>query len=157
MTVNLNCDWRSEDDDDFEDDEQDELEDDEEDDLGIEVGFGHDGDRLEYVVTRGLWWYGRPELLATPPRAFTPGPGFDWARLSFVLAAALISLGQELIALDDAELPPYRTEFDGDQVELWLGRSQPSSDLPALALNPEVDTVIRVECSVWTDRRGGDG
>jgi hypothetical protein len=155
MAVSTGSDWQDDPndlvagDDDLEDDVGD-LED----ELTVEVAMNHGGGggRLACIYTRGMWWLGLPELYITPPSTFDPGPGFDWGRLAFVLASALITLGHELIEIDHFELAPYQDLFDDEPVELWLAGQEAPEGLLAIALENDVDTVIRVECSLWGTR-----
>jgi hypothetical protein len=101
------------------------------------------------VNTKGLWEYGIPELCSWPPEDVGPDSRLDWGALAFFLAAGLHHLGRELMAVDHFSVPPYRGEFGGKPVEMWLAQQQPPDDLVAERLGGDVDTVIRVDCSLW--------
>jgi hypothetical protein len=131
--------------DEFDDDRDDDLDD----DLEVEFAFDIDGSRLACVYTRGLWWLGIPELYVSPPQSFGVQTELDWARLTVLLASGLIHLGQELMAVDGFDLPPYRSDFDGTPLILWIERQEAPEGKLAIALTSEVDTVLRVGCSLW--------
>jgi hypothetical protein len=120
------------------------------DELAIKAVLDSDTGRVRCVHTDGMWWLGLPELYVLIPLDFTPAAGFDWRRLAFVLASGLMTLGHELIEMDHFELAPYSDVFGGNPVELWLGPHEAPDGIIAEALPAEVDTVTRVECSLWT-------
>ena len=107
--------------------------------------------RLRRVHTTGLWWAGLPELFVDPPPGFDPGGEGDRAKLAFLLASALISLGQDLLEAEDFDLEPHHDVFQGRPVRIWLARHEAPDEQLRAALGPMVDTVIRVECSLWTE------
>ncbi|MBT0772263.1 hypothetical protein KIH74_25180 [Kineosporia sp. J2-2] len=120
--------------------------------IRIEVVTGPPG-RLRRIHTNGLWWAGLPELFADPPAHFTAGTETDWALLTFLLAGGLVSLGQELLEAEDFDLEPHHDIFRGRPVQLWLDRHEAPDDDLERALGSVVDTVIRVECSLWAPPR----
>jgi hypothetical protein len=109
--------------------------------------------RLRRVHTKGLWFAGLPELFIDPPANFGFGQENedDWARLAFLLASALITLGQDLIEAEHFDLEPHHDVFRGRPVRIWLARHEAPDDELRAALGPSVDTVIRVECSLWAE------
>jgi hypothetical protein len=136
--------------DDFEDDLEDE-------DLTVEFAIDQRRSRLACVYTKGLWGYGIPELCTMPTEDFADGAQLDWGGLAFFLASGLIHLGHELMAVDHFSIPPYEGEFEGKPVKMWLDRQQPPDAALAVALGEEVDTVMRVDCSLWHPVLLGDG
>jgi hypothetical protein len=142
MAVGIGTDWL---DDDEEDDDDLDAE-----DLAVEVAVESGSQRVACVYTRGLWSLGLPELYFVVPGSFRPAPGFDWSRLAFLLASTLMVLGHELIDVDHFDLEPYEDLFDGSPVEMWLGPQEAPTGRLVIALGEEVDTVIRVECSLWS-------
>lgn len=127
------------------------------DDLQIDFAFDHAERRLLCVNTVGLWRLGIPELFIRPPRGYGSGKAMEDARLAVFLGSALIRLGFMLLAAEGFEIPPYRADLDGRPVRFWLGGHEPPFKQLALILGPEVDTVIRVECSLWPTPPRGDG
>ena len=107
--------------------------------------------RLRRVHTNGLWWAGLPELFIEPPPTDHPERDSDWAALAFLLASGLIALGQELSEAEDFDLPPHQDIFKGKSVSLWLARHEAPDEELLDAVGAVVDTVIRVECSLWAD------
>ncbi len=105
--------------------------------------------RLRRVHTKGLWFAGLPELFIDPPADFGPDEEDDWPRLAFLLASALVTLGQELIEAEHFDLEPHHDVLRGRPVRIWLSRPEAPDDELRAALGPAVDTVIRVECSLW--------
>jgi hypothetical protein len=138
------------------DEDEDEDEDCEEDALSVEFAIDQDGSRLAYVYTRGLWEYGIPELCVRLPDEFGATRKLDWGNLAFFLASGLIHLGSELIDVDHFTVPPYHGEFDGRPVQMWLDGQAPPEGPLAIALGEEVDTVLRVDCSLWHPSIGGE-
>jgi hypothetical protein len=119
------------------------------DDFEIEIALDTRAGRLACVYTMGLWWYGIPELYISPPPDFVVDLAYDDGDLAVVLAAGLVELGRGLLDSDDAELPPHSCEFRGQSATLWLDRTEAPEGALAVALPAEVDTVYRVECSLW--------
>lgn len=107
--------------------------------------------RLRRVHTKGLWFAGLPELFIDPPVNFGLDAEDDWPRLTFLLASALITLGQDLIEAEHFDLEPHHDIFRGRPVRIWLARHEAPDDQLRAALGPAVDTVIRVECSLWAE------
>jgi hypothetical protein len=113
------------------------------------------------VHTKGLWFAGLPELFIDPPANFGlldelgqaeeagPDRKDDGARLAFLLASALVTLAQDLIEAEHFDLEPHHDVFRGRPVRIWLSRHEAPDDELRAALGPAVDTVIRVECSLW--------
>ncbi|HST81193.1 MAG TPA: hypothetical protein VLL08_05605 [Kineosporiaceae bacterium] len=128
-------------------DDEDEPEDDA-DELTVDFTFDVENKRLACIFTDGLWRMGVPELYLRPP-----GPGSDDAmtdtRLAVFLATGLIHLGYRLLAAEGFDVPPYHAELDGRQVQFWLGDQEAPFEGLAHSLNPDVDTVIKVHCSLW--------
>jgi len=127
-----------------------------EEELSIEFAIDQRLSRLAWVYTKGLWGYGIPELCAAPAGDLRRGADFDWGGLAVVLASGLIYLGHELMAVDHFDIPPYYAEFGGEPVKMWLGRQEPPDDRLAVLLGDEVDTVMRVDCSLWHPALFGD-
>ena len=117
--------------------------------LAVEFLIDHRHSRLSDVFTKGLWWMGIPELCVSLPANLNQRGKRDWGQLAMFLALGLVSLGSELIRVDHLALPPHVGEFEGRPVELWLGKQEPAEGRLALALGDDVDTIIRVECSLW--------
>jgi hypothetical protein len=143
-------------------DDLDDLDDDleeglDEEELSVEFAIDQHRSRLACVYTKGLWEFGIPELCARPPEDFGKSGALDWGGLAFLLAAGLVHLGHELMAVDHFELPPYHGEFEGKPVQMWLGRQEPPDGALAFQLGEEVDTIIRVDCSLWHPPLLGDG
>lgn len=119
-------------------------------DVLVEVVSAQPG-RLRRVHTNGLWWAGLPELFADPPPSYHPPEEAHWSRLAFLLASGLVALGQELAETENFDLEPYEDSFLGRPVKLWLASHEaPDEDLTE-ALGTVVDTVIRVQCSLWAE------
>lgn len=127
------------------------------DDLRIDFAFDHHENRLAYITTVGLWQFGLPELFLRPPQDLDAGDASAAARRAVFFATALIHLGDALMVAEDFDVSPYRADLDGRPVQFWLGDKQPPLEPLALMLGPEVDTVIRVECSLWHPPLLGDG
>jgi hypothetical protein len=143
-----------------EEDEEDEGRDDEladepNEELEVDFAFELGGSRLACIYTRGLWWLGIPELYLSPPPTFQVRTELEWARLATVLASGLIHLAQHLIEADDFDVPPHQCELDGQLVTLWLERQEAPEGRLAIALTSEVDTVLRVDCSLWAEPDAG--
>ena len=141
--------------DDFLRDEDDETEDDE-DDLTVDFAFDIENQRLACIYTGGLWRLGLPELYLRPPGPGT-GHAMTDARRAVFLATGLIHLGYRLLAAEEFDVPPYHGELDGRQVQFWLGEQEAPSEELARHLDPDVDTVIQVHCSLWHAPLLGDG
>jgi len=114
--------------------------------FAIELGTA----RLGHLYTRGLWWLGIPELCLSPPTSYHLPAGADWGQLACFLGARMIELGRALIVVDHFDVPAQQGELDGRQVRIWLAGQAPPEGPVAIALGPEVDTVIRVDCSLWS-------
>lgn len=127
------------------------------DDLTIGFAFDLDGMKLACVHTGGLWRAGIPELYLQPPAGHLTGDRVHDARLAVFLATGLIQLGYRLLAADDFDVPPYWADFDGRRVRFWIDGEQMPPDRLAPHLDPEVDTVLRVDCSLWHRPVLGDG
>jgi hypothetical protein len=124
-------------------------------DLRIDFVFDTRQRRLACVSTVGLWELGLPELFLQPPAEAQIGNTADDARLAVFLATALIHLGFGLLSAEGFDVPPYGGDFDGRPVRFWLGAQEPPFAPLTMLLGPEVDTVIRVECSLWSTAGGG--
>jgi hypothetical protein len=61
------------------------------------------------------------------------------------------------MAVDHFTIPAYHGEFEGKPVQMWLDRQEPPDAFLAIALGDEVDTVMRVDCSLWHPPLLGDG
>jgi hypothetical protein len=125
------------------------------DDLHVDFMFDQRDRQLLCVHTGGLWLSGLPELYIRPPRKFSSGDALADAHLAVFLATGLIHLGQELVSTDGFEIPPYQADLDGRPVQFWLGRQEPPFPRLAATLGLDVDTVIRVECSLWSTSSPG--
>jgi len=125
------------------------LEDLDESDLRIDFAFDTNEQRLACVSTVGLWPMGLPELFIRPPTGVRLGNAEADARLTVFLATGLIHLASALLAADDFDIPLYQGELDGEQIRFRLGDQEPPSGELTAVLGPEVDTVIRVDCSIW--------
>ena len=134
-------------------DEDDEADDE---DLTVDFAFDSENQRLACIYTGGLWRLGLPELYLRPP---SPGSGHAMtdARQAVFLATGLIHLGYRLLAAEGFDVPPYHGELDGRQVQFWLGEQEAPSEELARHLDPDVDTVIQVHCSLWHAPLLGDG
>ena len=127
------------------------------DDLRIDFAFDQNENRLDCVTTVGLWQFGLPELFLRPPKDLDPSDASASARMAVFFATALIQLSDALMVAEDFDIAPCRAELDGRPVQFWLGDHEPPFEQLALLLGPEVDTVIRVECSLWHAPLLGDG
>jgi hypothetical protein len=127
------------------------------DELTVDFAFDLDRRRLACVYTGGLWYLGVPELYLLPPHDHRSGDTMADARLAVFLATAMIHLGYALLDCEGFEVPPYLADHDGQQVRFWLGNQEPPSDELAQHLDADVDTVIRVHCSLWHAPLFGDG
>lgn len=128
--------------------------------LGASVDFCFDGESgaLRLVLTRGLWQLGVPELYLAPPASCRSTSDPSTApRIAVFLGGGLARLGYRLLAAPGLELPPYRTFAAGRLVSFWLAGQEPPGPLLASHLGREVDTVIRVECSLLHEPLLGDG
>jgi hypothetical protein len=119
------------------------------DDFEIEVAFSTTSGALECVYTRGLSWFGRPELYVEPPPRFALPPSGVPEDLATFLAAALMELGEGLLESDDVDIPPYDCDFRGEEVTVWLHREERPEGALAIALPLGTNSVVRVECSLW--------
>ncbi|GAA3620220.1 hypothetical protein GCM10022223_41370 [Kineosporia mesophila] len=120
--------------------------------IRVEVVAGPGG-RVRRIHTRGLGANGRPELLADVPEGFRGPAGTDEQALVFLLASALITLAYELIDAEGLDLQPHHDLLGAEPVHLWTTSPEPPDEELAAALGPLPATVIRVECSLWTDPR----
>jgi hypothetical protein len=127
------------------------------DDLTVDFAFDLDGMRLACIYTGGLWNLGIPELYLRPPDDQAFDNSTEAARLSVFLATAVIQLGYELLDADGLDVPPYYADLDRRSVRFWLGAPEPPDQQLARHLDPEVDTVIEVHCSLWHAPLLGDG
>jgi hypothetical protein len=105
--------------------------------------------RLRHVHTKGLWWLGLPELCISPPGGYDVDDTFGWGPLAMLFAVGLLDLGRRLIFADSFDISPYHGEISGQQVRMWLGRPEPVTGDLCLALDDQVDTVLRVHASLW--------
>ncbi len=120
----------------------------ENDGLTVDFAFNHDGTRLVCIYTSGLWQLGLPELYLRPPRNLRIGHLAADAQLTLFLATGLIELGYRLLESEGFDVLPYRTDLNGRQVRFWLGAQEPPFERLARNLDPGVDTVIQVHCSL---------
>jgi hypothetical protein len=132
----------------FAEEDEDEEEADDEDELTVDFAFDIENEHLDCIYTGGLWRLGVPELYLRPP---VPGSGEAMAdaRLAVFLATGLIHLGYRLLAAEGFDVLPYHAELDGRQVQFWLGDQEAPFEALAHSLGPDVDTVIKVHCSLW--------
>lgn len=79
--------------------------------------------------------------MVDPPRALRS--------LGFFLACALVALGHELLEAEHLTIEPVHDLLNGEPVRLWLDRPEAPDDDLVARLGGEVDTVIRVRCSLW--------
>jgi hypothetical protein len=143
---------------DWRDDEEPDDWGEDDDDLRIDFAFDQHEKRLLCITTVGLWRMGLPELFIRPPQDQGPGSASTDtqvdarvdAGLAVFLATALIHLGYGLLAAEGFDVPPYQADLDGRRVRFWLGAQEPPFEQLAVILGPEVDTVIRVESSLWS-------
>jgi len=127
------------------------------DDLVVDFVFDRRTRRLVCVHTGGLWSAGIPELYIRPPQNFSTGAALLDAQLAVFLAGGLIGLGRALLAADDGEVPSHQGTLDGRRVQFWLGGPEPPFPRLAENLDADVDSVIRVDCSLWHTPLLGDG
>jgi hypothetical protein len=127
------------------------------DSLTVNFAFDRDGDRLACLYTGGLWQLGIPELYLQPPRSHWSGNPTVDAGLAVFLSTALIRLGSRLLMADGFEVPPYFAGLGNRQVRFWLGGQEPPPERLIRLLDPDVDTVIQVHCSLWHRPLLGDG
>jgi len=120
-----------------------------EDDLCIEFAFDLERRQLLCVHTSGLWQLGIPELYIRPPQNFGTGTAMADARMAVFLATGLIHLGHSLIQAAGFDVPQHRAELDGKEVRFWLAGQEPPFEELAGNLGSAVDTVIKVDCSLW--------
>lgn len=122
---------------------------DEFDELTVDFAFDLIDRRLACVSTGGLWDLGLPELYIRPPRSARSGEAMDDARTAIFLGTGLIQLGCRLVDAPGFEVPPYERTLAGRPVRFWLTGPEPPFPALAARLGPLVDTVIRVDCSLW--------
>lgn len=125
--------------------------------LYVNFVFDHRTRRLVCVHTGGLWAAGLPELYIGPPQDFSAGGALPDAQLAVFLAGGLIELGRRMLAADDDEIPPGHSTLGDRRVQFWLGDQERPFRQLAVNLGPDVDTVIRVDCSLWHSPLLGDG
>lgn len=123
----------------------------------VDLVMEAEGGRLVHLFTRGLWHLGVPELYLSAPVDLGAGlqqpPG--GARRNVFLASGLVHLGYRLLASPAFDVPAYEADFDGRPVAFRLAGHEPPGDRLARELGAEVDTVIRVDCSLWPARPAG--
>ena len=117
--------------------------------LHVDFVLGPRDRGLAWATTIGLWRMGLPELVFRPPGDLGLGGGFDEARFAHFLGNGLMELGIGLLSAEGFETSSYQGDLDGRTVRLWLGGHEPPFPQLAAFLGPEVDTVIKVKCSLW--------
>ena len=129
-------------------------------DFDIEVAIDGTTRRVGCVYTRGLWWFGFPELYVAPPEEYSSTRTPDDPNLPVFLATALAHLGRALLEADDIDDVEYLDVFEGRPASAWLGPAEPTEGPLLIALPESATSVIRVGCSLWEPavmRSGGTG
>ncbi len=111
----------------------------------IEIDCLDDDSGRVCLHTRGLWQFGAPELHLTPPDPVPPGePG-----LVVFLTAGLLRAARQLTVAERLAPAAWPAWYRGRPVTFRLGRLEPPSARLTEALSGEVDSVLRLTCSLW--------